>query len=657
MINHLDHGPATPMTRNPHAGEPFTDDDAAIAAALEEASVPALMCSLVHMTGDPAWIRGDIKPRVPLPMDVQEGMPEEQQAEIRRRALPAVAAYRDGGCIPHELPRPLLQEMMGFIGCRPVEGRLAGLFFDDLQFEGGDTGSITWANEIPQAVKDHSHVVVVGCGMAGILAGIRLQQAGLPFTIIEKNGGPGGTWWENRYPGARVDIGSHQYCYSFEPADHWSEFFCRQPELLAYFTGIVEKYGLRPSCRFNTSVTKLAWDDERSEWNVHVRTEAGAREVVPARFVFSAVGSLNIPRLPDIPGMDSFHGPSFHSAGWPEDLPIVGTRFALIGAGASGFQLGPAIAGDVERLTIFQRTAQWIIPNAIYHAAVPPGDRWALRHLPFYGRWYRLIMTVAGIAAGVDPYRIDPDYHDPTSRSVNAYNAKRADALLAWMKSLIADRPDLEPKIVPDYPATGKRILQDNGTWLRCLQRPNVELVRTAIDRIVPDGVVTADGNHYHADIICYATGFRHNDFLASMDVVGRRGVVLHEQWGAEPTAYLGITIPQFPNLFAFYGPGTNLAAGASLFYHSEFQVHYAMEAIRHTLSSGARTCEVTASAHHAYMERYEAEIGQLVWSHPSIKHSHYKNPAGRVFTLSPWPLDLYWEWTRAIDPSHYTFS
>ena len=276
---------------------------------------------------------------------------------------------------------------------------------------------------------------------------------------------------------------------------------------------------------------------------------------------------------------------------------MAGTRFALVGAGASGFQIGPAVADQVERLTIFQRTAQWIIPNPLYHAAVPPGDKWALRHLPFYGRWYRFIMTFAGIAAGVDPYRIDPTHEDPTGRSINAVHAKRAGALLGWMTSLIAERPDLAPKVVPDYPALGKRVLQDDGSWLRCLQRPNVELVRTAVDRIVPDGVVTVDGTHYPADVICYATGFRHNDYLASMHLTGRDGVSLRDQWGDEPTAYLGITIPNFPNLFCAYGPGTNLAAGASLFYHSEFQVHYALEAIRETLTSGARRCEVTSTS------------------------------------------------------------
>ena len=598
-----------------------------------------------------------VRPRVALSLDIQSGIPADEQAQVRRLALPTIRAYRDGGCLPKELSRELLQEMMSFLGCRAVEGRLAGLFFDDLQFDGADTGAVTWGDEIPEDVKAASPVVVIGCGMAGILAGIRLKQAGLPFLIIEKNPGPGGTWWENRYPGARVDIGSHQYCYSFEPTDHWSEFYCQQPELLEYFTAIVEKYDLRPHCQFDTPSPSCVGMTSDARWSVHVSRPDGTEEVIDARFVISAVGSLNIPKLPDIRGMETFSGPSFHSARWPNGLELTGKRFALVGAGASGFQIGPTIAGDVERLTIFQRTAQWIIPNPLYHAAVPPGDRWALRHLPFYGRWYRFIMTFGGIAAGHGPLsgRTRVRGSDGPVGQRRERHPGGCTSRLDEVDNCRTARP--EAKVVPDYPALGKRVLQDNGSWLRCLQRPNVELVRAPIARIVPDGVVTVDGTHTPADIICFATGFRHNDFLASMDVTGSGGVSLREQWGDEPTAYLGITIANFPNLFCVYGPGTNLAAGASLFYHSEFQVHYAMEAIRETLTSGARTCEVTTEAHARYAERYQAEIGQMVWSHPSIEHSHYKNPAGKVFTLSPWPLDLYWEWTRHVDGNDYVFA
>jgi 4-hydroxyacetophenone monooxygenase len=644
------------VTRNRFAGEPFDDGDEAIADALTDVSVPALLCSLVHMTGDPSWVRGDIQPNVGMSLDIQGGMTEEDMAEVRRRALPAIAAYRDGGCVPVDLSRDVLLEMMSFLGRRPVDEPLAGLLFDDLQFEGVDSGQVSWGEEISASQRADAPVVVIGCGMGGILAGIRLTQAGLPFTIVDKNAGPGGTWWENRYPGARVDVGSHQYCFSFEPAELWSEYYCQQPELCAYFGSIVEKFDLLPHCRFETSVTELAWDEDDSLWRVSVRDASGAENVLPARFVVSAVGSLNLPRLPDIPGMDTFAGPSFHSARWPDDLDIAGTRFALVGAGASGFQIGPAIAEEVEQLTIFQRTAQWILPNRLYHTPVPDGDAWALRHLPFYGRWYRFVMTFAGIAAGMEMYRIDPAHEDPTQQSINPLNARRAKALVASMHAIVGDDEDLLEKVVPDYPATGKRILQDDGTWLRTLQRKNVELVRTGIEKVVPDGVVTTDGEHYPADVICYATGFRHNEFLGSMRVVGRDGVSLHDQWGEEPTAYLGITMPNFPNLFCIYGPGTNLAFGASLFYHSEFQVHYALEAMHETLASGAQWAEVTPEAHDDYAARYQDEIGQLVWSHPSITHSHYKNRDGKVFTLSPWPLDQYWDWTRRVDRDHYRF-
>jgi len=643
-------------TRNPHAGEPFADDDAAIAAYLEEVSVPSLMCSLVHMTGDPSWVRGPIRPRIALAAEHQGRIPEDELADVRRRALPAIAAYRDGGCRPHDLSRDVLHEMMEFIGCKPIErgSALEEMFFEDMQFDGADSMAITWGDEVPAEAKAGCHVIVIGCGLSGILAGIRLTQAGLPFTIIEKNLGPGGTWWENRYPGARVDVGSHQYCFSFEPAYHWSEYYCQSPELRDYFARVLDKYGLRPSCRFGTAVTSTVWDDDAACWRVGVKGPDGSEEVLEARFVISAVGSLNLPRMPDIPGMETFEGPSFHSTRWPEDLDIAGKRVAQIGAGATGFQIAPTIADVVGQLTIFERTAQWIIPNPIYHAKVPGGDRWAQQHLPFYARWYRFLMTFPGISIGTDPYKRDPEYDDPTSTSVNAANAQRRDILLDWMRTVLADRPDLVDKCLPDYPAMGKRVLQDKGSWLRCLMKPNVELVRTKIERIVPDGVVTVDGTHYPADIICYATGFRHNEFLAPMEVTGRNGVSLREQWGDEPMALFGISIPNFPNLFCCYGPGTNLAHGASLFFHSEFQVHHALEAIRLVLLAGAKTIEVRKDAHDEYAERQQREIGQLVWSHPAIKHSHYKNPQGKVFTLSPWPIETYWEMTRVVNPDDY---
>lgn len=646
--------PSERTARNPHAGAPFTDDDAFIAAALEDVSTPALLCSLVHMTGDPSWIRGELRPQVSVLNDYQSGMPDDMRAEVRRRAVPAVAAYRDGGCVPVPPSPELAREMMDFLACAPVDDAVVPMFLEDLHLDGSDSRAVTWRDEIPEAVRADSPVVVIGCGESGILAGIRLAEAGLPFTIVEKSQGPGGTWWDNRYPGARVDIGSHFYCYSFEPADHWSEYFVRQPELRDYFARVLDKHDLRPHCRFGTEVTAARYDDATGRWAVEVRGADGSTETLDARFVISGVGALNLPKLPDIPGMDDFAGPWFHSARWDDSVEVRGKRFALIGAGASGFQIAPTIADEVEHLTVFQRTAQWMFPNPNYHRQVPPGDAWAMRHLPFYGRWFRFLMFYPASGLSIERNRIDPDYHDPDGKAISATNAAVRELFGGWILSQLTDRPDLVDKCLPPYPPSAKRMLQDNGSWLQCLKKPNVELVRTGIERIVADGVVTVDGTHHPADVICYATGFRHNEFLMPITFVGRDGRSLHEQWGDEPTAYLGITVPNFPNLFCLYGPGTNLAHGASLIFQSECQVNYVMSAIHEVLATGARAIEVRPEVHDDYVERYSSEIGQMVWAHPSVQHSHFKNRDGRIFTLSPWPIPTYWGWTAAVDPTDY---
>jgi 4-hydroxyacetophenone monooxygenase len=650
--------PAAPSEHNPHAGLPFTDDDATIAAALEDVSIPALMCSMVHLTGDPAWIRGDIRPTGLFLNEYQGYLDEETKAEARRRALPAIAAYRDRGCVLGPPPSPaVLHEMMCYLACADVDPAVEPMFVADLQLDGADAGAITWGDAVPAAVKADAPVVVIGCGEAGLLAGIRLQEAGLPFTIVEKNAGPGGTWYENRYPGARVDVGSHFYCYSFEPADHWTEYFSRQPELQEYFERVMDHHGLREHIRFGAEVTTATYDEGTARWSVEVRTADGAAETLDARFVISAVGSLNRPKLPDIPGLADFAGPSFHSAAWDRTVDHRGTRFALIGAGASGFQIAPTIADDVAQLTVFQRTAQWMFPNPNYHLPVPPGEKWAMRHLPFYGRWFRFLTFYPGAGLTIESSRVDPAYDDGSGLAISPGNEVTRQLFTSWIESQIGDDPELMAKVVPDYPATGKRTLQDNGSWLTCLKKENVDLVRTPIARVVADGVVTEDGTHHPADVICFATGFRHTEFLWPMTVVGKGGTVLRDQWGDRPSALLGITVPNFPNLFCVYGPGTNLAHGGSLIFQSECQINYLMDAIGRTLTGGHRAVEVRQDAHDRYAERYQSEISQMVWAHPSVTHSHYKNARGEVWTLSPWPIPTYWTWTRAADPADYTFT
>lgn len=645
------------MTTNPHAGLPFRDSDEVIVRHLEDVSVPALLCSLVHLTGDPSWIRSELRPQACTLNDYQCAMPDEMKAVARQRALAAIAAYRDGGCVLPPAPsEAVLREMMSFLACTPVADDFVPMFLQDLNLDGADGGAIEWGSEIGDDVKRRSHVVVIGCGEAGLLAGIRLSQAGLPFTIIEKNAGPGGTWWENHYPGARVDVGSHFYCYSFEPADHWTEYFSQQPELRAYFEAVLAKYGVDMHCRFNTMVTGATYDESAGRWSVAIRNADGSTETLDARAVISAVGSLNTPKLPDIPGIDSFKGPLFHSARWDHGADHRGKRVALIGAGASGFQIAPTIADECAQLNVFQRTAQWMFPNFNYHKPVPTGDKWAMRHLPFYGRWFRFLTFYPGAGLTIENSRVDPNFDDSDGLAISPRNKATREAFSAFILSQVGDAPDLLAKCMPDYPATAKRTLQDNGSWLTCLKKPNVELIRTAIECITEDGVRTTDGDFYPADIIACATGFRHNDFLWPMQIAGRGGAMLRDQWGDEPSAYLGITVPNFPNLFCLYGPGTNLAHGGSLIFQSECQMAYVMSALHELLARDARSLEPRAEVHEEYSTRYQSEIGQMVWAHWSVKHSHYKNPEGRVFTLSPWPVPTYWRWTKSFNPADYAF-
>ena len=643
--------------RNPHAGLPFADDDTAIAVALEDVCVPALMCSMVHMTGDPSWIRGEIRPRVAILNNYESGLTSDEQAEIRSRAVPVIAKWRDAGCPEPQVPSPaLVKELMDFMAAAPVDPAVVPMFADDLHFDGADSGAITWKDEISPNVRNAFHVVVIGCGESGLLTGIRLDQAGIPYTIVEKTDGPGGTWRDNRYPGARVDIGSHFYCYSFEPSDHWSEYFCRQPELRAYFERVMRKYRVDEKCRFNTEVLKATWNETTATWSVEVRTPDGGTDVIEANVVVSGTGALNAPRMPDIPGMEEFNGPSFHSARWPDGLDLAGKRVAQIGAGASGFQIAPTIADEVAHLDVYQRTAQWMFPNMNYHREVPEGDVWAMRHLPFYARWFRFLMFYPASGLSIEGSRVDPTWHDPEGRSISQASFERRGIFENWITSHLEGQPDLIEKSMPHYPPSAKRMLQDNGSWLKCLVKPNVELIKTGIERVVADGVVTEDGEHHLADVIVYATGFRHNDYLFPMTIIGRKGISLREQFGEEPTAYLGISIPNFPNLFCLYGPGTNLAHGASLIFQSECQVNYVMSAIYELLSSDHRAMEPKTEVHDRYVETYESEIGQMVWAHPTVKHSHFKNKDGKIYTLSPWPIPDYWEWTRKVNPEEYDF-
>ena len=416
------------MKRSRYAGQPFTNPTADIAAVLEQVSIPTLLLSLVHITGDPRFVR-DFKPAGIFLNEVQGFMSEEDKARARAEALPVITDYRDRGC-PELAPLPpeLVKEMMDWAVCESVPDNYLPLLAEEMDLDGVDPRRPAPLD--PDRAAELS-VVVIGCGESGILAGIRLKQANIPFTIVEKNSGPGGTWWENGYPGARVDVANHFYCYSFEPSNDWTHFFAEQPELQNYFTTVMDKHGLNDHVRWQTEVIAAEWDHEDGMWTLTVREQDEGLTTMRARAVITAVGQLNRPHMPEFEGAATFRGPSFHSAEWDHSVDVTGKRVALIGAGASGFQIAPAIADDVEHLTVFQRTAQWMFPNAMYHESVGDGVRWAMDHLPYYGRWYRFLVLWPGSDKGLDAARVDQAYPNQ-DYAVSEINGCSAGSAFSW---------------------------------------------------------------------------------------------------------------------------------------------------------------------------------------------------------------------------------
>lgn len=641
------------MTRTFHAGQRFCTPTSEIGAALQQVSVPTLLLSMVHITGDPVFIRDFAQAGLFL-NEVQGFMSEEDKARARAAALNAIVDYRDRGCpAPVPLSSELVAEMLDWAAAEPVDDDNLPLVLEELDLDGTDPRRPA---PLDTALAENFRVIVIGCGESGILAGIRLKQAGISFEIVEKNGGPGGTWWENTYPGARVDVANHLYCYSFEPSNHWNHFFAEQPELATYFDDVMVRHGLHDRVRWNSEVVSAVWDDDTATWGVTVRTAAGS-ETLTAHAVITAVGQLNRPNLADFPGRETFSGPSFHSAAWDHSVDLAGKRVALIGAGASGFQIAPAIADTVDHLDVFQRTAQWMFHNPMYHDVVPDGVRWAMDHLPYYARWYRFLLMWPGADKGLDAARVDPAYNDQSdgqNYAVSDINAMARMMFSDWITTQIGDDDELLDKVLPDYPATSKRTLQDNGSWLATLKRPNVDLVRTPIDRVTPGGVVTEDGQTYAADVLIYATGFRATDLLAPITVTGRDSADLHTEWGQRPFAYLGITVPKFPNFFMIYGPGTHLAHGGSLIMHSELQMQYINACLDHLVTTRARSMEPLAAPTETWHRRSQEKIAQTVWAHPAVKHSYFKNAAGEIHTVSPWRLCEYRAALQDPDWSHF---
>jgi len=630
-----------------------TLDDKALDEALAEAHLPALLMSLIHMTGDASLLTKERWPEYVLMADGKlGGYSPEVQADIRARAKAAITAYMEGAPLPPQPSPGTVRRMMDWIAGVDIPDQYAAFLTDELHLDGVDNNAPDWSAPTLKAAAARMKVIVVGAGMSGLLTGIRLKQAGIDFTILEKNADAGGTWFENIYPGCRVDNPNHMYSYSFEPNHDFPQFYSTQPVLLDYFRRVTDRHQLREHIRFETTVEEAVFDEARAIWRVEVSTRDGRREYLEAPVLVTAVGQLNRPRYPDIEGLETFEGPSFHSARWRHDVDLTGKRVAVIGTGASAFQFVPEIAPKVAHLDVFQRTPPWCIPGPTYHHDVPEGVKWLLKHIPFYGKWYRFWLFWMLTDGLYESVKADAGWNGP-AEAVGEANAELRAMLAEALRAQAPDRPDLLAKIIPAYPFGGKRALVDNGVWVAALRRGNVDLNTTGIEKITSAGVVTRDGALHAADVIIYGTGFHASRFLWPMRIVGKGGVDLQAVWNGDARAYLGMTTPGFPNLFMLYGPNTNIVVNGSIVFFSECSVRYIMGALKLLAETGSQTMEVKKDIHDAFNVKVDAANAMMAWGSPGVT-SWYKNATGRVSQNWPFPLVDYWNATVAPNPEDF---
>ena len=620
-----------------------------LSSAIAEADIRCLLMVLVHMTGDQRWLEPPYRPKrdVRLIPDPDAGLPAEIQDEIRAAVVKLFAHGNPQPVIADPGDELLLKMMRACLG-ENVAPEYAQLMREEMGFVPRET---RWSQRPPDQTLARHHVLIVGAGVCAIALAVALKHLGIPYTIVEKNAELGGTWYVNRYPGCGVDTPNHSYSYSFGPRNAWTRYFCQREELLNYLKKVAAEYGIREHLRLNTQLTSSRWDESKRRWISTLKTKDG-EENFESTVLVSAIGQLNDPSCARFKGDEEFRGLILHSALWFDDIKLDGKRVAVIGTGATSMQLVPSIADSVASVTVFQRTAQWARPVKGYSDPITEGAQWLLAHLPFYVQWYRFNMFWR-YGDGLLPFlRKDPAWPYP-DRAVNKGNDRHREELTNFILSELKDRPDLIEKCVPTYPPYGKRILLDNG-WFKTLTKPNVELVGDGIDRFTRDGILTVDGQERPFDVIVIATGFKVTEMAARLDITGRLGRNLRDKWANDnPTAYLGLTIPDFPNLFCMLGPNSGPAHGGSVIFQSECQSRYISACLVEMIARGIAAIDVRQDVHDDYVCKVDAEHEAMIWTHPGMT-TYSRTKSGRVFSAMPWRFVDYWAMTHDADLNRY---
>ncbi len=493
---------------------------------------------------------------------------------------------------------------------------------------------------IPAAQSEAMRVAIIGAGPGGLCMGIRLKQAGIEdFVILERASGVGGTWFHNRYPGCAVDLPSYFYSFSFEKKYDWSRPYAPQSELLAYMEGVAEKYDLLGHCRFGEEVESTTWQEGEEGANEGASGEAEAGwflkmasgETLRAKSVVSAVGMFNELVYPDLPGIEDFEGPAFHSARWDWDQELAGKRIGVIGSAASAVQIVPELAKTADQLYLFQRTANWILPK---------------EDAPYTSEELEAFLS--------DPAPLDTkrqEMFDIVDKGMTFKNTDQIDQVAAageFGLSQVED-PEVREKLRPLHPYGCKRPLLSNAFY-PAINQNNVELVTDSIDCLTKSGIRTVDGEERAVDLVVFATGFAATKYLSALDVRGRGGRHIDEAWKDGANAFMGITTTGFPNLFMLYGPNTN---NGSILEMIEYQTNHVLAHVQRMEHENLAWVDVKPDAQESYNKKVQAAIAEIpVWNHPV--NGYYRSASGRVVTQWPFSMTEFREMTETIEPDAY---
>jgi 4-hydroxyacetophenone monooxygenase len=564
---------------------------------------------------------------------VPDTMDRPDVVELAMQLLPPVI---DGSVLVPALTDEVLQVAMERAAGEPVPSKYRPFVREQMML-----GPIEPALKLE--VPDDASIVIVGAGASGLALAHALDRAGVTsFTILDKNPEPGGTWWQNRYPGCRVDTPSLLYSFTFDPDPGWPNHFSFQPDLLNYMKKTAAPFLDRIVS--GAEVQRLTWEDDL--WRVEYLDADGQAQTQSATIVIGATGFLHVSKYPAFPGMNAFYGPSFHSSEW-NDIDLHGKRVAVIGTGASANQIVPAIVNDADRVLVFQRSAHWVVSHPNYDQPLEGTSRWLIDHVPTYLNWFRFRqfwMIGDGLLAFM---RIDPHWSNQ-ERSVNELNDRVRARATEYIHAQLAMKPELIEVCTPDFPPYAQRMIVDNG-WYSTLCRDDVDLVSSPIQGIEETGVRTTDGLH-EVDVIIYATGFETNHVLGSIDIRGRNGVNVRERLDSHPRAYLGMALEDCPNLFITSGPNGVPVHGGAGTLTAECQASYIIHCLQQMFDHGWTSIEIAKDALHQFVQATEAENRNYVWSLEGISN-WFKGSVGTGSSVAlPWAIVDLWAECRNPD-------